>query len=354
MHPGGAALYYLVILGIYFCVDALAALGLNLQYGVAGIINFAFIVFEAAGAYGYALTTLGAPNPLLGESYVGGAHLPFPVPYIVAAAVGAAFAALLGPIGLRRIRRDYQAALMISVGIILDQFVSTYQPFLNGAAGLSNIPKPLEPTLGLGQVQYSLVYLGASLAILAAGYGAVTLVTRSRSGLLLRAIREDDEATMISGLNPLWPRFGVFILGGALGGLAGGMLVGFVGAWSPSGWTYAETLVLFVAILLGGTGTNRGTVLGALLVGVVFQEGVQFLPPIGYPGLTDQLQWVATGIIWILVLWFRPRGILPERPMLQRKEVLREPVGAPALDQPAPLAAAEAPEREGGALPWPR
>lgn len=333
----GRGAYYIFTLGIYFAVDGLAALGLNLQYGTTGIINFAFIVFEAVGAYAYALTSIGGSGRTLGETYVFGVHFPFPVPYLVAALAGGALALVLGPIALRRMRRDYQAALTLAVGIILNQFLDTYIPLVNGDAGLSNVQGPFTKPFVAVSTNYVGVYMAISLVVLAGAYVVVERVTRSRTGLLLRALREDDEATMISGINPLWPKLGSFVLGGVLGGLAGGILVGFVGAWGPSSWTYGETLVILVGILLGGSGNNRGALLGTLLVGVVFFQGVQFLPQIGYPGLIDQLETVLTGVIWLAVLWFRPRGIVPEGPQLRRRlEVARARFGQSL----APLAGA--------------
>lgn len=308
--------YYLYTLGIYFAVDALAALGLNVQYGLTGIINFAFIVFEAVGAYAYALTSIGKSGRVLGEHYFFAATLPFPVPYLMAALAGGVFALIFGPIALRRMRRDYQAAVTLAVGIILNQFLATYVPALNGDAGLSNIPGPFTREFIPVSTTWVLVYMLGALAVTAVAFAAVQYVTRSRFGLMLRALRDDDDATMISGVNPIWPKLWSFVLGGVLGGLAGGILVGFVGSWGPSSWTYGETLVILVGILLGGSGNNRGVLLGTLLVGVVFFQGVQFLPEIGYPGLVDQLETVLTGVIWLAVLWYRPRGLIPERPLI--------------------------------------
>ena len=308
--------YYLYTLGIYFAVDALAALGLNVQYGLTGIINFAFIVFEAVGAYAYALTSIGHSGRVLGEQYFFAAALPFPVPYLAAALAGGVFAVIFGPIALRRMRRDYQAAVTLAVGIILNQFLATYIPAVNGDAGLSNIPGPFTKEFIPVSTTWVLVYMLCALAVTAVAFVGVQYITRSRFGLMLRALRDDDDATMISGINPIWPKLWSFVLGGVLGGLAGGILVGFVGSWGPSSWTYGETLVILVGILLGGSGNNRGVLLGTLLVGVVFFQGVQFLPEIGYPGLVDQLETVLTGVIWLAVLWYRPRGLIPERPLI--------------------------------------
>ena len=106
----------------------------------------------------------------------------------------------------------------------------------------------------------------------------------------------------------------MLVLGGALAGLSGAILVGFINLWAPSAWGYAETIVLFAAVIIGGAGNHRGAVLGAILVPVAFEEATRYIPPVpGKPGLIDDLQWVAIGLLIVLFLWFRPQGVLPER-----------------------------------------
>ena len=106
----------------------------------------------------------------------------------------------------------------------------------------------------------------------------------------------------------------MLVLGGALAGLSGAILVGFITLWAPSAWGYAETIVLFAAVIIGGAGNHRGAVLGAILVPVAFEEATRYIPSIpGKPGLVDDLQWVAIGLLIVLFLWFRPQGVLPER-----------------------------------------
>ena len=103
------------------------------------------------------------------------------------------------------------------------------------------------------------------------------------------------------------------VLGGAIAGLSGAILVGFINLWAPGAWAYAETIVLFAAIIVGGAGNHKGAILGALLVPLGFEEVTRFLPPLSNPTLVPALEWVAIGVLIVLFLWFRPNGILPER-----------------------------------------
>jgi ABC-type branched-subunit amino acid transport system permease subunit len=126
-------------------------------------------------------------------------------------------------------------------------------------------------------------------------------------------MRDQEEAATSLGLNVTALRLQVFVIGGAIAGLSGGLLVEYIGAWSPDAWGYAETFVIFTAIFVGGVGNYRGAVLGVLLVPIIFLELPRFLPQVGYPGLMDSLEWVAIGAIWMLCLYVRPQGILPEK-----------------------------------------
>src|SRR5258708_13339594 len=111
--------FYAVVLLVYLLTDLLAIWGLNLEFGVAGVANLAYIVVIAAGAYTYAVLTLGPSSGGGGfQRYIVGLSLPFPVAIAAAAAVGAAVGVLIGITGLRRLRPDYQATVMLVVSLM--------------------------------------------------------------------------------------------------------------------------------------------------------------------------------------------------------------------------------------------
>jgi ABC-type branched-subunit amino acid transport system ATPase component len=107
----------------------------------------------------------------------------------------------------------------------------------------------------------------------------------------------------------------MLVIGGAIAGLSGGILVTYITTWSPAAWGYAETVVLFAAVIIGGAGNRLGAVLGAILVPVGFEEVTRYIPTSNNlpPNLIPSLEWVAIGALIIGFLWFRPQGILPER-----------------------------------------
>src|ERR1019366_2904387 len=90
--------------------------------------------------------------------------------------------------------------------------------------------------------------------------------------------------------------------------------VGFINLWDPAAWGYAESIVLFAAVIIGGLGNHKGAILGAILVPLGFLEASRYIPDtFGRPGLVPALQWVAVGLVIVLFLWFRPQGLVPER-----------------------------------------
>lgn len=320
-----AAQFYISSLSILFCINLIAVWGLDLQYGTTGIYNFAYIVFQAAGAY---TTGLFALHPAAyyqaGETYVGGLNLPFPIPLLAAAAVGGLLALPLGFIGVRRLKGDYQAMAMLVLSLIATAFANAQLNLVNGPTGISFVPKPLATVLPLTTLGYQWVYLIFVAVVTLIVFWIVRSVVSSPYGRVLRAVRDSETAASSLGRYPNRARRTIFVLGGALAGLSGGLLMYYVTAWAPASWLYPETFVFFTVIVVGGTANLAGNALGTLLVPILIVEGTRFLPQIGYPGLIDSLDWVVIGVVLLAFLWFRPQGLLPER---RRKWVTFVPEG---------------------------
>ncbi len=307
-----AQLYYVINLLIYAGVDIIACLGLSQQFGVAGVTNFGFIIFQAAGAYTAAILSLPSQAANGGfQSYLGGWNLPFPVPWIGAAIVGGLVALPFTFLVGRRLRGDFAAVGLLVTAVMANLLATNYRPLLNGAAGLSLVPAPLQGEYNPLSPGYQWLYAAVTLVLAAAVFWLVRRVTESPYGRSLRAMRDNDAVADSLGKNLLSLRTAMLVLGGALAGLSGAILVGFINTWAPSAWGYAETIVLFAAVIIGGAGNHRGAVLGAILVPVAFEEVTRYIP--GKPGLVDDLQWVAIGLLIVIFLWFRPQGVLPER-----------------------------------------
>jgi branched-chain amino acid transport system permease protein len=326
-----ATQFYVSGLLILLFINIIAVWGLDLQYGTAGIYNFAFILFQAVGAYAAALLALHpAAYYQAGETYVGGWNLPFPLPLLGATIAGALLAIPLGYVGIRRLRGDYQAMSMLVLSLIATGFVGAQTSLFNGITGLSFIPAPLSDVLNVNRVDYQWLYAAMCAVLTLMVFLIIRSIVTSPFGRVLRAVRDSDSAAAALGRDPLRKKMVAFIIGGALGGLSGGLLALYVGAWAPGSWLYPETFLLFTAIVVGGTGNLAGNVLGALLVPVLILEGTRFLPDIGYPGLTSSLDWVVVGLVLLGFIWVRPRGLLPERRHLRLPGLPRIDKGAAA------------------------
>src|ERR1035437_3830710 len=198
--------------------------------------------------------------------------------------------------------------------VMFTLLVTNYTPLLNGAAGLSLVPAPLQSLANPESAGYQWGYGVVALLLAFLTYMFVTRITNSPYGRTLRAMRDNDIVADSLGKNLRSLRTSSLVIGGAIAGLSGGGLGGFINLWDPQAWGYAETVVLFAAVIIGGLGNHGGAVLGAILVPVAFEEATRYIPPVpNNPNLIPALQWVVIGLLIVLFLWFRPQGILPER-----------------------------------------
>ncbi|HSR83397.1 MAG TPA: branched-chain amino acid ABC transporter ATP-binding protein/permease [Streptosporangiaceae bacterium] len=347
-------MYYLVTVVVYAAVDVMSCLGLSLQFGVGGVTNFGFIIFQAVGAYAAAILSLPSDSANGGfQTYIGGLHLPFPVPLIGAALAGAALAVPFTLLVGRRLRGDFAAVGLLVAAVLMNLLVMNYKPLLNGDAGVALAPAPLRSdVMTTASLGYQWGFAIAAVVVAAGVYWFVRHITESPYGRTLRAMRDNDKVADSLGKDLRSLRTGVLLLGGAIAGLSGGVLVSFISVWSPAAWTYAETIVLFAAVIIGGRGNHLGAVLGAIIVPVGFEESTRLIAnsnPSLPPNLLPSLQWVAIGLLVALFLWFRPQGVLPERKRVialpgsaaeAGRPSARIPVSAPPAPGPVPITSA--------------
>lgn len=310
--------YYAGTLVVYAAVDIIACIALNLQFGVSGIVNFSFIVFQSVGAYTAAVLSM-PPDTANGayQFYIGGFQLPFPLPWIGGAIAGGLLAIPVGLVVLRKLRPDYQAISLLVLSVIANSVIMNARTFLNGSAGIAQVPGPFADQIDPLSDSYQLLYVGLALPCVLLVWLVAARIVNSPFGRSLRAMREHELAATAIGKNPVELKMTIFIVGGVIAGLSGAILVGYIAVWAPSEWLYPETIILFAAVIVGGRGNNVGAMLGALLVPVGFFEVTRLIPPViaGWtppPNLIPATEWVAIGLLIIGFLWFRPEGVRPE------------------------------------------
>lgn len=307
-----AAESYAIILLVYFGTDLISVWGLNLQYGVTGVVNLGYIVMVAAGAYGYSVFSLGPDTGHGGfQTYIIGMHLAPPLAIAGGVVFGALVGGVVGIVGLRGLRPDYQAIASLIVAIIATYVVELSSGLFNGGPGLSLVPNPFG---GVGTSNDGWQYVAMVGAACVVTVVCIRRFTNGPLGRSFRAVRMNATAAQAVGKNVVARRLLVQIIGGAAAGLSGALLVGFIGAWAPAGWAYAETLALLTAVIVGGFGNNFGIALGTLLIPIGLLQASQYIPPIGSrPGLAEDIGWILTGLITIGFVWLRPKGLVPDR-----------------------------------------
>ncbi len=340
-------LIYVLTILILICLNAIAALGFNLQFAEAGIVNLAYIMLVAVGAYMTGIAAVGPPPPGdLVTHYIGGFQWPFPWDLLFGIGCAVVFALLLGLVALRRLRHDYLALALVSILQGMQILVGTNTRLFNGITGITGVPAPGGD---LPLLQSQLVFLGVAVVCLALTYAFLSRITHSPLGRVLKAIREDEEAAASLGKYTVVFKLTAFAIGGGVAGLAGGLFAMYAGGWSSTAWLPQEGLILLASVIIGGRGRNLGVVVGTIATVGVIQQLSGFLPlPQGLSvTILPQLQVMLLGALIIVFLWLRPEGILPEQKEKFEKISL-DPVPGVAAAAPAVAGAGAGPAPGGG------
>jgi branched-chain amino acid transport system permease protein len=304
---------YLVVVLTLVAIFAIMSLSFNIQWGYAGLVNLSSITFVGVGASISAVVTL-PPSPGGGDTYILGLQLPFLVAVGAAMLSSALLSLAIGVVALSRVRAHYFAIVTFCIAEIVHQIVGAETGLFNGFYGLYGIPQPFVAVIPGGPTVYTYFYLGLAILALVISFWFAERLRRSPFGRVLRAIREDENAVRAFGRNVFHLQLKAFVLGATLAGLAGALLAHYIGAFDPGGWTASETLLIFACVFLGGSGNNFGAVLGTVLILGLFVEGTRLIPTVLITNAQQgALQSAIIGALLILVLRFRPAGLLPER-----------------------------------------
>jgi len=280
--------------GIY----ALMALGVNVVWGFAGMINLGLVGFFAVGAYTSALLTLKA-----GWAIAGG----MAAATIVAAIVGAIVALVTV-----RLRGDYLAIVTLGFAETIRIVASNAIWLTNGSDGLSGIPGPGRGLLS--PEDFNLVYLAIVGVIVAIAYFVNERLRVSPFGRVLRAIRDDEQVASVAGKHVTLFKVKAFAISAAALGLAGALYAHYTSYIAPDIFVPLFTLYIKLALLAGGLGNNRGAIVGAFAV-VFLLESTRFVIPL-VPGITPvqgaAIREFLIAALLIVMLRYKPRGLVPE------------------------------------------
>ncbi|MFZ1103611.1 MAG: branched-chain amino acid ABC transporter permease [Hyphomicrobiaceae bacterium] len=285
--------HFVLLLIVTILLYTVATLGLNIQFGYAGVLNFAGASFFGIGAY---------------TSAVLNAHTA--VPHLVVLLVGGLLAALIGSLLLLpvlRTRGHYAALVTIAFALLLKTFLEV-NDVLGGPQGLqvkgmSILGWSFNDNIAIGGIDLSFYtsYFAVSLVLLVGAFILVRRLERSWIGLNLDALRLDETAASCFGLDIARWKITAFTLGNFLIGIAGalfGMVGGFV---APNNYTFADSLILVSILLLGGIGNPWGVAVATIIV-VVVPEKLQTI---------QEYRFLLYALLVIAVLLFRPDGLLP-------------------------------------------
>lgn len=290
-------LTYVVAIGTVMGIYAILTLGLNLQYGYTGLINFGHVAFFAIGAYTSAIISLAG------------------YPIVLGLAAGTLLAFLMAyPLGILclRLRADYLAIVTLSFAEIVRVVIISEEWLTNGTRGLAGIPRPFT---GLGPGASDAAYLGLVAAVVLLATLLTRRLARSPFGRLIQAVRDDEEAVRSVGKSPATLKVQVLMLGGGLAGLAGGLYAHYVTYISPDQFLSIITFYVWIALIMGGAGTITGAVAGAGIL-LLFLEGSRFLRDV-VPIVTEvqmaSLRLAAIGLALVLFILYRPQGLIADR-----------------------------------------
>jgi branched-chain amino acid transport system permease protein len=310
----GGIVAYLISLVILAGIYAVFTLGLNIQWGYTGLFNIGIAGFFCIGAYTSALITTPMPTGIYAQyvHQIFGWNLPFVFGILGAAVVCGLIAFLIG-VPTLRLREDYLAIATIGIAETIRLIFNNERWLANGPRGLMGLPQPLQEWVD--PRHYNYLYLIIVLLILVIIYLAIERSIRSPWGRVLRAIREDEIATAMSGKDIFYFKMQSLIFGSMIMGVGGALYAHYTKSISPDVFTpLYGTFIIWVMIMVGGSGNNKGAILGAFVVWGIW-IGTKFvtdLLPYTLKARAPYIRFLLIGILLEMILIHRPQGLLGE------------------------------------------
>ena len=310
----------LMLVGLYI----LMGMGLNLEVGLAGLLDLGFVAFFAVGAYTTALLTADSPHSL--AAIAGFPHLNFWMAMPIAVMISVVVGVLFG-IPVLGVRGDYLAVATMGLGEIVRVIVQSdaAAPLLAGAQGILQIPKPVLAGMELAD-PVELFFLTLVCAAVAA-YFAWRLES-SRLGRAWMAVRDDEDVAQALGINLVKVKLLAYGLGAAFAGLSGSIFAVMLTSIYPSSFQLLVSINVLALIIVGGMGSLPGVVVGSLAL-------------VGLPELLREFgeyRYLFYGVALIVMMRIRPEGLWPSA---TRRRELHDFAGELEVEEPPPAVVAE-------------
>lgn len=288
-------LIYFATIGITILIFGILALSVNIQYGSAGIFNFGVVAFFMIGAYASASLTLAG------------------FPFILSVVFGAVLSGVAGfliSLPALNLRGDFLALATFMFAEIINIFVLNIQS-LGGAVGIAHVPSAFPWITNYNtSVEANL----ALMTLLFIGFYAVyRLLTVSPYGRVLKSIRDNEALSEALGRNTFRYKSQVFVIGSVIAGIDGAVYAQYLGFAGTELFTYSVTFTVYIMSIIGGSSTGVGAILGSAIYTVVQTVLLVAKDVISLPIDPNNLLFILFGLITVLLLYFRPEGIIREK-----------------------------------------
>ncbi|MDR9432541.1 MAG: branched-chain amino acid ABC transporter permease [Spiribacter sp.] len=261
------------------------ALGLNVVVGYAGLLDLGYAAFFAVGAYSIGILTV---------QFDWNFWLAIPPALLAACMAGVIIG---GP--TLRLRSDYLAIVTLGFGEIV-RFSARNLEITGRASGLSNIPEPSLFGWAIdGYMEFYYVFLGLAICAVIASHR----LYHSRLGRAWLYVRHDEDAAEAMGINRVRVKLAAYVTGSVFGAIGGIFFSVNLGAIAPESFSFEQSVLVLMAVILGGMGKIPGVILGAFIVIL----GPELLRELG------ELRLLVFAVVMLLIMLFRPSGIWPER-----------------------------------------
>ena len=307
-------LAYLVSLAIMAGIYAVFCLGLNIQWGYTGLFNIGIAGFFCIGAYTSAMITTPTPTGVYAQyvQQLFGFNLPFWAGLAGAALVCGMVALLIG-IPALRLGEDYLAISTLGIAETFRLIFNNEHWLANGPRGLMGLPQPFQGLVD--PKHYNYIYLVVVAVIVFGIYLLIERAIRSPWGRVLRAIREDELSASMSGKDIFSFKMQSLIFGAMVMGLGGALYAHYTKAISPDVFTpLYGTFIIWVMLMAGGSGNNKGAILGAFVIWGIW-IGTKFMTdmlPYTLKARAPYIRFLLIGVLLEIILIYRPEGLLGE------------------------------------------